>query len=214
MSKIGSLIAQYCQGKVVFKRLGDIAKIGTGSSNTKDADINGKYPFYVRSQDIKQIATYEFDEEAIIIPGEGGIGEIFHYVNGRYALHQRAYRISFTDNNIKTKFAYYYLMHYFKDFILKHAVTATVTSIRKPMIASFSIPLPPLEVQEEIVSILDKFDALVNDLLIGLPAEITVRRKQYEYYRDKLLAFRRCNQTSSAMECVARRGNLSKEEAA
>ena len=51
------------------------------------------------------------------------------------------------------------------------------------------IPLPPLPVQEYIVSILDKFDALVNDLSQGLPKEIELRQKQYEYYREKLLNF-------------------------
>jgi len=57
-------------------------------------------------------------------------------------------------------------------------------------IESFLIPVPPLEVQHEIVSILDNFDALVNDLSIGIPAEIAARRKQYKYYRDKLLTFK------------------------
>ena len=52
------------------------------------------------------------------------------------------------------------------------------------------IPIPSLEQQERIVSILDRFDTLCNDLTIGLPAEIEARRKQYEYYRDKLLTFR------------------------
>ena len=52
-----------------------------------------------------------------------------------------------------------------------------------------TIPVPPLEEQERIVAILDKFDALVNDLSVGLPAELAARRKQYEYYRDRLLTF-------------------------
>lgn len=56
--------------------------------------------------------------------------------------------------------------------------------------SQFPIPLPPLSVQEEIVNILDKFDTLVNDLTQGIPAEINLRRKQYEYYREQLLSFR------------------------
>jgi len=52
------------------------------------------------------------------------------------------------------------------------------------------IPIPPIEEQERIVTILDKFDALVNDLGIGLPAEIKAHRQQYEYYRDRLLTFK------------------------
>ena len=58
------------------------------------------------------------------------------------------------------------------------------------MIEKFLIPIPPLAEQERIVGILDKFDSLVNDISIGLPAEIEARRKQYEYYRGKLLDFK------------------------
>jgi type I restriction enzyme S subunit len=57
-------------------------------------------------------------------------------------------------------------------------------------VKNIEVPVPPLEVQREIVSILDKLDALVNDLTFGLPAEISARRKQYEHYRNKLLAFK------------------------
>jgi type I restriction enzyme, S subunit len=57
------------------------------------------------------------------------------------------------------------------------------------IIKDFAIPLPSLPEQERIVEMLDKFDALTNDLSIGLPAEIEARRRQYEYYRDKLLTF-------------------------
>ncbi len=64
-----------------------------------------------------------------------------------------------------------------------------VKTLSMPGIAKISIPVPPLEEQERIVAILDKFDALVNDLSVGLPAEVDARRKQYEYYRDRLLTF-------------------------
>jgi type I restriction enzyme S subunit len=56
-------------------------------------------------------------------------------------------------------------------------------------IRKFKLPVPPIEEQERIVSILDRFDKLCNDISEGLPAEIEARRKQYEYYRDKLLSF-------------------------
>lgn len=52
------------------------------------------------------------------------------------------------------------------------------------------LPIPPLKEQERIISILDRFDALCNDLTSGLPAEIAARQRQYEYYRDKLLTFK------------------------
>ena len=57
-------------------------------------------------------------------------------------------------------------------------------------IRKFEIPLPPLKEQQRIVDILDRFDRLCNDLSEGLPAEIEARKKQYEYYRDKLLTFK------------------------
>ena len=61
----------------------------------------------------------------------------------------------------------------------------------KKAVMEYSIPIPPLEEQERIVSILDRFEALTTDLQSGLPAEIEARRKQYEYYREKLLTFKR-----------------------
>lgn len=70
-------------------------------------------------------------------------------------------------------------------------------------VASISIPLPPLAEQERIVAILDRFDSLCNSLTEGLPAEIALRKKQYEYYRDKLLDFNArssSNSSSSSLE--------------
>jgi len=143
MSKLEKLIAELCPDGVEYKSIREIAEVGTGNSNGNESVDNGLFPFFVRSQTIKSKDDYEYDEEAIIIPGEGGIGEIFHYINGKYALHQRVYRIHFIVEDINTKFAYYYMQAYFKPFILKKAVSATVTSIRKPMIEDFPSPPPP-----------------------------------------------------------------------
>ena len=100
MNKIEELLKNE---KVEWKKIGEIAEVGTGRSNTNEQEKDGKYPFYVRSKFVKRNNTYQFDETAIIIPGEGGIGEVFHYVVGKYALHQRAYRIHVIDNIINTK---------------------------------------------------------------------------------------------------------------
>ena len=179
MSRLDELINEFCPDGVEYKAICEFCKVGTGKSNRQDADENGEYPFYVRSKEVFLNNSYEFDEEAIIIPGEGSIGEIFHYVNGKYALHQRAYRIHIEDNYVITKFLYYYMAQNFKKFIYQKAVNATVKSIRKPMIEKFVVPIPPLPVQREIVRILDNFT--------GLTAELTARKKQYEYYQNILL---------------------------
>lgn len=178
---------------VTWMKISEVAEIGTGNSNRQDAIADGAYPFFVRSKNVFHSGTYEFDEEAVIIPGEGGIGDIFHYVKGKYALHQRVYRIHLLNDRINTRFLYYYMWSHFKLFIMRKAVNATVTSIRKPMIEKFEIPIIPLTEQQRIVSILDKFETLVNDLSQGLPAEIAAVQEQYEYYRNKLLSFNRIN---------------------
>lgn len=61
------------------------------------------------------------------------------------------------------------------------------------MLNAFEIPAPSLSMQEKIIKVLDNFDAVCNDISIGLPAEIAARQKQYEYYRDKLLTFKELN---------------------
>lgn len=184
---VEKMIAELCPTGVLYCEMGKLAQIGTGKSNGNEAEDNGEYPFFIRSPIVKRKNCYEYDEEAIIIPGEGGVGDIFHYINGKYALHQRVYRIHFTTKDVDTRFMYYYLSANFKVFIQRKAVNATVTSIRKPMIEQFPIPLPPLPIQQEIVRILDTFTNFTAELTDKLNAELTARRKQYEYYRDELL---------------------------
>ncbi|WP_237212319.1 restriction endonuclease subunit S [Rothia nasimurium] len=179
------------QDDVPWKCLADISFIGTGSRNTNQATSEGKYPFYVRSQTPLAIDFFDFDEKAIITAGDGvGVGKVFHYQDGKYALHQRAYRIVIQDPSVEPKFAFYYIQNNFKRYLEKTAVHASVTSLRKPMFEKYQIPVPSVGDQQRIVKILDKFDDLVNDISSGLPAEIAARRKQYEHYRDKLLTFK------------------------
>ena len=179
---IDRLVAELCPDGVEYRPLGEIADIGTGKSDKKDAQESGQYPFYVRSKTILRSSKYLYDETAIVIPGEGGVGEIFHFVSGKYDLHQRAYRVSFTVDEMNPKFGYYYISSFFKEYINRHAVEATVKSIRKPMLVKFEVPVPPLEIQEAIVEILDKF----TNLEAELEAELEARTLQYEYYRGSL----------------------------
>lgn len=176
---------------IEYIKLKDIAEIGTGSSNTNEELENGKYPFFVRSPIVRYKDDYEYDEEAIITSGDGvGVGKIFHLINGKYALHQRAYRIHIINVEFKTEFIYYYMKAKFYKYINEKSLHSSVTSIRRPMLNNFLIPKISIEEQERIVKILDRFEKLCNDILEGLSAEIETRKKQYEYYRDKILTFK------------------------
>jgi type I restriction enzyme S subunit len=168
---------------VEWKKLGEVCEIGTGSNNREDACDNGCYPFYVRSQEVLKIDLYSYDEEAILIPGEGGICDIFHYVNGKYGLHQRTYRVHPVTDDVKGRYIYYYLFANFKTYINAKSYKSTAASIRKPMLLDFPIPIPSLEEQNRIVGILDTFTSAIDNL----KEQIARRRKQYEYYRDQLL---------------------------
>ena len=66
---------------------------------------------------------------------------------------------------------------------------ASYPSISDTVVKNYKIPVPPIEKQKQIIRVLDKFDNLINDITVGIPAEIELRRKQYEYYRNKLLSF-------------------------
>ena len=171
---------------VEMKTLGSFAEIGTGSSNTQDELENGKYPFFVRSQVVRWKNEYEFDETAVITSGDGvGVGKVLHYYEGKYALHQRAYRIKVHVDYVVTKYLFYFMQKDFYSYIMLNAYAASVTSVRKPMLINYPIPIPSLSEQQRIVSILDTFEASISNL----EAQLKEREKQYEYYRNKLLTF-------------------------
>ena len=173
-----------------WRMLCEIADISTGNSNTNEAVEDGKYPFFVRSQEPLRKNDYEYDETAIITAGDGvGVGKVYHYIEGKYALHQRAYRIHINTPEVMPKYYFHYMKAKFLPYIQKTMFQGSVASIRRPMLNAFPVPVPPLDVQNRIVNVLDNFERICSDLNIGLPAEIEARQKQYEYYRDKLLTF-------------------------
>ena len=173
-----------------WRMLCEIADISTGNSNTNEAVEDGKYPFFVRSQEPLRKNDFEYDETAIITAGDGvGVGKVYHYIEGRYALHQRAYRIHINTPEVVPKYYFHYMKAKFLPYIQKTMFQGSVASIRRPMLNAFPVPVPSLDVQNCIVNVLDNFEKICSDLNIGLPAEIEVRQKQYEYYRDKLLTF-------------------------
>ena len=171
---------------VEMRQLETIAEIGTGSSNTQDELEKGKYPFFVRFQIVRWKDEYEFDETAVITSGDGvGVGKVLHYYEGKYALHQRAYRIHIIVEDVIPKFLFYFMQKDFYNYIMSNAYAASVTSVRKPMLLKYPIPVPSLAEQQRIVDILDKFEASIQNL----EEQLSQREKQYEYYRNKLLTF-------------------------
>ena len=133
-----------------IRTLGEISEIKTGASDVQDADPNGEYPFFVRSEKIARSSKYLFDGEAILIPGEGRIGDIYHYINGKFDFHQRVYKISNFANNVNGKFILYTMQKTFKQHAMIHTAKATVDSLRLPILTGFNIQLPSLQEQTAI----------------------------------------------------------------
>lgn len=141
-------------------KLGEVTNIKTGGRDVQDSVENGLYPFYIRSEEVKRINSYSFDGEAILIPGEGRLGEIFHYVNGKFDVHQRVYKISnFTDVN--AKFVLQQMKKDFKQHAMRNTVKATVDSLRLPTIQSFTVFVPSLPEQEAIGSFFQDLDKAI-----------------------------------------------------
>ena len=134
-------LLSFKEGEVEWKTLGEVAVIGTGNHDTQDAIEHGKYIFYARGREPLKLNVFDFDETAIITAGDGaGVGKVFHYAKGKYALHQRAYRIV-PNAFMNPRFVYHYITAYFFTYIQKASVSSSVTSLRRPMFLKFPIPI-------------------------------------------------------------------------
>ena len=145
------------------RKVGAICSISTGKSNTQDRVEDGKYPFYVRSSIVERSNRYLFDEEAVLTVGDGvGTGKVFHYVDGKYDLHQRVYRMFGFERDISAKYFFYYFSNNFYDRVMAMTAKTSVDSVRHEMIADMDIIVPCIKEQKFISGIFQNFDHLIT----------------------------------------------------
>lgn len=189
---------------IQWSTLDDVADYVNGKAHERLADPDGDIPMvtarfisrngeanrFVRLEDIQTRANK--DDTALVLsdlPNGRALARTFFVDrdNG-YAINQRVARLRVKDaSQVAPRFLFHVLDR--NPGLLLHDNGVDQTHLSKGQVTGLRFPLPPVEEQRRIVGILDKFDALVNDLSVGLPAERAARRKQYEYYRDKLLTF-------------------------
>uniref|UniRef100_UPI0028AB692A restriction endonuclease subunit S n=1 Tax=Chishuiella sp. TaxID=1969467 RepID=UPI0028AB692A len=168
---------------VEWKELKDIAKI----SNGKDHKIfqNGSIPVYGSGGIMRYIDTSIYEEESVLIPRKGSIGNIF-YVNEPFWTVDTIFYTRINIEIIISKYFYYFLKT--KD-LKKLNFAGGVPSLTKTVLDKIKIPIPSLKEQERIVKLLDQFDATHSAIEEEITKEIKLRTQQYEYYREKLLSF-------------------------
>lgn len=150
------------RGKWESKNLGSIAKITTGSSNRQDSLDEGLYAFFDRSSEIRRSNQYLFDDEAIIVAGEGQ-EFVPKYFIGKFDLHQRTYAIIKTMAEYDYKFLYY-LITFNNHYFLSQAVGSTVKSLRLPMFEKMPLKIPQLPEQGKIAKVLSNADREIESL--------------------------------------------------
>ncbi len=136
----------------------ELCTISTGKGNTQDKVDDGAYPFYVRSATIEKSDEYLYDQEAVLTVGDGvGTGKVYHYVNGKYNLHQRVYRM-YDFKDVSAKYFYYYFSKNFYKRVMSMTAKTSVDSVRMEMIADMTIVFPSVKEQEKIVELFSNLD--------------------------------------------------------
>lgn len=150
----------------------------------------GTIPYYGASGVVDYVKDFIFDGDYLLV-SEDGANLLARNTPIAFSISEK----SWVNNHAHVlKFENYATRRYVEMFLNSMDLTPYITGAAQPKLNQkklneISIPLPDLATQRRIVSILDRFDALCNDLTTGLPAEIAARQKQYEYYRDQLLSF-------------------------
>ena len=146
-------------------RIGDLASVKTGAKNTQDKQADGEYPFFVRSQEIERINSYSYDGEAVLTAGDGvGTGKVFHYISGRFDVHQRVYRIADFCDAVDGRYFFYQFSTRFYNRIMSMTAKSSVDSVRLDMISDMRIPMPTPREQRAIANALSDMDGLLEAL--------------------------------------------------
>ena len=186
MSKLYELIKELCPNGVEYKTIEEVCEISRGIVISKDfiRDNAGEYPVYSSQTEnegcLGFINTFKYDGEYLTWTTDGANAGTVFYRNGRFSITNVCGLLKVIEKNLSSKFLYYALSISAPNYVNRGMGNAKLMS---NVMASIKIPIPPLPVQEEIVRILDTFTSLTAELT----AELTARRKQYEYYRDALL---------------------------
>lgn len=172
------------EGEVEWKPLGDVCD-RVSSGNNKSRSEVGEFPVYGSTGIIGRTDNKAYDLEQILVARVGANAGRVNIAQGEYDVSDNTLILKVKDN-FNLKYLFYYLVNLNLNRFVKGAGQPLLTAGQlKDMI----IPVPSTDEQARIVAILDKFDALTNSITEGLPREIELRQKQYEYYRDLLLSF-------------------------
>ena len=177
------------ESKVEWKTLREVGEIKRGVAFTKKQAVFGKFPVVANAAEpISFHNEFNRNGEFIVVARSGANAGLISYWNQELFLTD-AFSIHPNDSILNTKFAFYFLKKHQREIHLMKEGSG-VPHVRASDFEIYKIPILPLEEQERIVSILDKFDTLTTSISEGLPKEIELRKKQYEYYRDLLLTFK------------------------
>jgi len=174
--------------RIKWMTLNEVSKIIRGTYITKNESIHGEIPVILGGKEPAYYCdTANHYGEAIVISRSGAYAGFVSYWN--QSIYVTDGFIIEKNYDLLIKYLYYYLKNIQNLlYLMKHS--GGVPHIRGNEIMKIKIPIPSIEEQKRIVSILDRFDALTTDITNGLPAEIAARQKQYEYYCNKLLSFK------------------------
>lgn len=151
----------------------------------------GAYPYYGANGVQDYVENYLFDGTFLLVGEDGSVVQktgapVLNWATGKIWVNNHAHVLVEKSEEVRLRFVFHYLQTI---DISSYVTGGTQPKLNQGNMNRIAIPVPPVDEQERVIEVLDKFDALVNDLSIGLPAELAARRKQYECYRDKLLTF-------------------------